>query len=112
MVTVLPDSIRALTWPSNSQPLCAWISISTDTGAGITTEFYDLSASHSREADQLAESFEKNVIKSLEGLADPYGSALGTDPFEYFSVPHGQTQTAHASITWTGRILPIPIDDD
>jgi hypothetical protein len=79
-------------------------------GGGLI--FGHSSMSHGFEARQLTEYFVKYVVRSMEGLADPYGSASGEDPFEYRSVPYRQGRTIRAKVEWIGSIPPSPIDDD
>jgi hypothetical protein len=78
---------------------------------GVTT-FGHPSTSFSYEGTRLAEYFEKNVVRSLQSLADPYGIATGADPFEYRSVPYREGRTIKAKLKWVGSIPPSPINDD
>jgi len=74
--------------------------------------FARLSMSRSLEVEQLTRYFLTHVVRSIEVLADPYGSALEGDPFEYRSVPNTQARTVRARLQWTGPIRPSPFNDD
>jgi hypothetical protein len=63
------------------------------------------------EADQLTDLLSQ-AIRSIEGLADPYGGPAGEDPFEYRSVPLRRGRIVRAKVRYGDRVRPMPIDDD
>ncbi|MGP0088956.1 MAG: hypothetical protein ACLPKB_03195 [Xanthobacteraceae bacterium] len=79
--------------------------------AGQAT-FAALSMSRGSEVTQLTDYFLTNIVRSMEGLADPYANVAGEDPFAYRSVPKRQVQTIHATGRWIGPAQPRPITDD
>jgi hypothetical protein len=81
-------------------------------GAWRPLMFARLSMSSGSEVEQLTRYFLTHVVRSIEVLADPYGSASEGDPFEYRSVPNTQARTVHARLRWTGPIRPSPFSDD
>jgi hypothetical protein len=64
------------------------------------------------EADQLSDLLSQ-AIRSIEGLADPYGSfSSQDDPFEYRSVPPKRGRVVRAKVRYGDRVRPMQIDDD
>jgi hypothetical protein len=64
------------------------------------------------EADHLSEYLMSQVIRSIEGLADPYGIVGSEDPFEYRSVPMRRGRIVHARVRYGDRQRPMPIEDE
>jgi hypothetical protein len=86
--------------------------ITTSTALGDWVTFGSLSLSQASEVGRLNDYFVTNVVRSIEGLADPYGNVTGADPFEYRSVPSRERRIIKAKLKWTGQIPPSPINDD
>jgi hypothetical protein len=64
------------------------------------------------EADLLSNYLAAHVIRSIQGLIDPYGLVTGDDPFEYRTIPLRRGRIVQAKVRHGDRLSAIPIDDD